>query len=99
MADRPRASCYVKEDECHKLEEKKYLSTGKDDLTNTGNCWLRGKRYVPERAAEAIFDDMVSFMSMLFNKSHAAACAVVSYETATSRRTHPVEFMAVKCDG
>ena len=76
------------------LEEKKYFIHGKDDSDGTpsiAGCVANG---IPERAAEAIFDDMVSFAEYAFNKSHAAAYAVVSYETAYLKAHYPVEFMA-----
>ena len=76
------------------LEEKKYFIHGKDDSDGTpaiAGCVANG---IPERAAEAIFDDMVSFAEYAFNKSHAAAYAVVSYETAYLKVHYPVEFMA-----
>ena len=49
---------------------------------------------VEEAAANAIFDDMAGFASYAFNKSHAAAYAVVSYQTAFLKYYYPVEFMA-----
>lgn len=76
------------------LEEKKYFIRGKDDSDGTpaiAGCVANG---IPERAAEAIFDDMVSFAEYAFNKSHAAAYAVISYETAYLKAHYPVEFMA-----
>lgn len=76
------------------LEEKKYFIHGKDNSDGTpaiAGCVANG---IPERAAEAIFDDMVSFAEYAFNKSHAAAYAVVSYETAYLKVHYPVEFMA-----
>ena len=76
------------------LEEKKYFIHGKDNSDGTpaiAGCVANG---IPEREAEAIFDDMVSFAEYAFNKSHAAAYAVVSYETAYLKVHYPVEFMA-----
>lgn len=49
---------------------------------------------IPEAAAEEIFNDMVSFAQYAFNKSHAAAYAVVAYETGYLKLHYPVEFMA-----
>jgi len=49
---------------------------------------------VPEQVAEAIFDEMVSFASYAFNKSHAAAYGAVTLQTAWLKRHYPVEFMA-----
>ncbi len=49
---------------------------------------------VPENIAESIFDDMADFGKYAFNKSHAAAYAVVAYQTAYLKAFHKVEFMA-----
>ncbi len=49
---------------------------------------------VSEAAAEQIFDDMTSFASYAFNKSHAAAYALVAVQTAWLKLHYPVEFMA-----
>ncbi len=49
---------------------------------------------VPEAVANHIFDEMMDFAKYAFNKSHAAAYAVVSYETAFLKCYYPVEFMA-----
>ncbi len=52
---------------------------------------------IPEAAAEEIFNDMVSFAQYV-NKSHAAAYAVVAYETGYLKLHYPVEFMAALDD-
>ncbi len=52
------------------------------------------KRGVDEKTANEIFDQMLSFASYAFNKSHAAAYAFVSYKTAYLKCHYPVEFMA-----
>jgi len=49
---------------------------------------------VDERTANRIFDEMTDFASYAFNKSHAAAYAVIAYQTAWLKRYYPVEFMA-----
>ncbi|MDF2944614.1 MAG: dnaE [Herbinix sp.] len=49
---------------------------------------------ISEAVANHIFDDMMDFAKYAFNKSHAAAYAVVSYETAYLKCYYPVEFMA-----
>ena len=49
---------------------------------------------IPEKTANKIYDDMVDFAKYAFNKSHAAAYAVVSYQTAYLKYYYPVEFMA-----
>ena len=48
---------------------------------------------VPEKTANEIFDEMVSFASYAFNKSHAAAYATVAYQTAYLRRHFYLEYM------
>ena len=49
---------------------------------------------ISEAVANHIFDEMTDFASYAFNKSHAAAYAVVSYQTAWLKRYYPAEFMA-----
>ena len=49
---------------------------------------------VDEDTANRIFDQMLDFASYAFNKSHAAAYAVVAYQTAWLKCYYPVEFMA-----
>ena len=49
---------------------------------------------IPQNVAESIFDEMTDFAKYAFNKSHAAAYAVVAYQTAWLRYHYPVEFMA-----
>ena len=52
---------------------------------------LRG---IDEKSANKIFDEMAEFAKYAFNKSHAAAYAVVSYQTAYLKVHYPAEFMA-----
>lgn len=52
------------------------------------------KRGVDEKTANEIFDQMLSFASYAFNKSHAAAYAFVSYKTAYLKCHYPTQFMA-----
>ena len=49
---------------------------------------------ISEQVANKIYDDMIDFAKYAFNKSHAAAYAVVSYQTAYLKYYYPVEFMA-----
>ena len=55
---------------------------------------------VDEKKAGEVFDLLEKFANYGFNKSHAAAYAVVSYQTAWLKANHPVEFMAavMNCD-
>jgi DNA polymerase III subunit alpha len=52
------------------------------------------KNGVDERMADAVFDTMEKFAGYGFNKSHAAAYALVSYQTAWLKTHYPAEFMA-----
>lgn len=76
------------------LKEKEYFIDGK--LDDDGNIEIPGciRNGISRQAAEAIFDDMESFAQYAFNKSHAAAYAVVAYETGYLKKHYPVEFMA-----
>ena len=76
------------------LQEKEYFINGK--LDDDGNVEIRGcvRNGVPHEAAEEIFNQMVTFAEYAFNKSHAAAYAVLAYETAYLKVHYPVEFMA-----
>ncbi|MCD8196920.1 MAG: DNA polymerase III subunit alpha [Lachnospiraceae bacterium] len=54
-------------------------------------CIARG---ISEAVANKIYDEMMDFAEYAFNKSHAAAYAVVSYQTAWLKYYYPVEYMA-----
>ena len=49
---------------------------------------------ISETVANRIYDEMIDFAKYAFNKSHAAAYAVVAYQTAYLKYYYPVEFMA-----
>lgn len=61
-----------------------------------GNIVIPGcvRNGIDEQSANKIFDEMAEFAKYAFNKSHAAAYAVVSYRTAYLKTYYPVEFMA-----
>ncbi|MCI8647161.1 MAG: DNA polymerase III subunit alpha [Firmicutes bacterium] len=76
------------------LKEKEYFINGK--LAEDGSVEIAGciRNGIPKAIAEDIFNQMVSFAEYAFNKSHAAAYAVIAYETAYLKTYYPVEFMA-----
>lgn len=61
-----------------------------------GNIVVEGciRRGVDEKTAQSIYDEMESFASYAFNKSHAAAYATISYKTAWLKCHYPHEYMA-----
>lgn len=63
---------------------------------NDGSIIVNGavRNGVDEKTANKIFDEMMDFASYAFNKSHAAAYAVVAYQTAWLKCYYPVEFMS-----
>ena len=71
-------------------KEREYFVYGNAEL-NVPGCIARG---ISERVANKIFDDMTDFAKYAFNKSHAAAYTIVSYQTAWLKYYYPVEFMA-----
>ena len=62
-----------------------------DEETNVPGCVKNG---IDEKVANKIYDEMIDFAKYAFNKSHAAAYGVVSYQTAYLKYYYPVEFMA-----
>ncbi len=65
-------------------------------MQREGEHFIEGctKNGIPERTAREIYDEMSSFASYAFNKSHAAAYAIVAYQTAYLKCHYPTEFMA-----
>ncbi len=62
-----------------------------DEETDVPGCVKNG---IDEKVANKIYDEMIDFAKYAFNKSHAAAYAVVAYQTAYLKYYYPVEFMA-----
>lgn len=62
-----------------------------DEQRGIKGCVANG---IGEKAANSIYDSMVDFAKYAFNKSHAAAYAVISVQTAWLKYYYPVEFMA-----
>ncbi len=75
-------------------QQRKYFLYGSDGTDGGSKCDGCLKRGISAEAANAIFDDMASFASYAFNKSHSAAYAYVTYQTAWLRCYYPQEFMA-----
>ena len=71
-------------------QERKNFVYGNQEEGVPG-CIARG---IDEKTANKIYDEMLDFAKYAFNKSHAAAYAVVSYQTAFLKYYYPVEFMA-----
>lgn len=70
-------------------EQENFINGNKEE--GIDGCVTRG---VPAEVAKEIFNQMISFAEYAFNKSHAAAYAVIAYQTAYLKTYYPVEFMA-----
>ena len=87
-----RAMSKKKADEM--AREREFFVNGKlneDGSIDVPGCIRNG---ISAEAANTIFDEMTSFAAYAFNKSHAAAYAVVAYQTAWLKQHYPAEFMA-----
>ncbi len=75
-------------------KEREIFIHGQED--ENGNIVVPGcvRNGIDEASANRIFDEMAEFAKYAFNKSHAAAYAVVSYQTAYLKAYYPAEFMA-----
>ena len=75
-------------------KEREYFIHGQVD--DNGNVVIPGcvRNGIDEKSANTIFDEMAEFAKYAFNKSHAAAYAVVSYRTAYLKAYYKEEFMA-----
>lgn len=71
-------------------KERKNFVYG-NEAEGVPGCLANG---IDEKTANKIFDEMIDFAKYAFNKSHAAAYAVVAYQTAYLKYYYPVEFMA-----
>ena len=67
-----------------------------DVMENERANFVKGakNRGISEEISNKIFDEMTSFASYAFNKSHAAAYALVSYRTAWLKANYPLEYMS-----
>ena len=73
------------------MQKERQIFVYGDEKTNVPGCIKNG---IDEKTANKIYDEMIDFAKYAFNKSHAAAYAVVSYQTAWLKYYYPVEFMA-----
>lgn len=71
-------------------KERKNFVYGNEEEGVKG-CIANG---IDEKVANKIYDEMIDFAKYAFNKSHAAAYAVVAYQTAYLKCYYPVEYMA-----
>lgn len=92
-ADLVRRAMSKKKTEVMEQERKNFVYGIKDDA---GNVLVEGamSRGIDEKTAISIFDEMMDFAKYAFNKSHAAAYAFVSYQTAWLKCHYPTEFYA-----
>lgn len=73
------------------MQKERQIFVHGDEETNVPGCIKNG---IDEKTANKIYDEMIDFAKYAFNKSHAAAYAVVAYQTAYLKYYYPVEFMA-----
>ena len=68
----------------------------KEEMVRQQDIFINGaiKKEIPKETAELVFDKMAKFAEYGFNKSHAAAYALIAYQTAYLKAHFPVEFMA-----
>ena len=88
-SDLVRRAMSKKKDYVMQQERQNFVYGNKEE--NVPGCIANG---IDEKTANKIYDDMIDFAKYAFNKSHAAAYAVVSYQTAYLKYYYPVEFMA-----
>ena len=73
------------------MEKERKIFIYGDEETGVPGCIKNG---IDEQTANKIYDEMIDFAKYAFNKSHAAAYAVVSYQTAWLKYYFPVEYMS-----
>ena len=73
------------------MQKERQIFVYGDEENGVPGCIKNG---IDERTANKIYDEMIDFAKYAFNKSHAAAYAVVSYQTAYLKYYYPVEYMA-----
>lgn len=88
-SDLLRRAMSKKKGEVMERERKNFVYGNSEE--GVPGCIANG---IDEKTANKIYDEMIDFAKYAFNKSHAAAYAVVSYQTAWLKYYYPVEFMA-----
>ncbi|MDO4473277.1 MAG: DNA polymerase III subunit alpha [Eubacteriales bacterium] len=73
------------------MQQERQVFVYGDKAQGVPGCINNG---IDEAVANKIYDEMIDFAKYAFNKSHAAAYAVVSYQTAYLKYYYPMEFMA-----
>ncbi|HIY63984.1 MAG TPA: DNA polymerase III subunit alpha [Candidatus Mediterraneibacter stercoripullorum] len=73
------------------MQKERQIFVYGDEANGVLGCVKNG---IDEKTANKIYDEMIDFAKYAFNKSHAAAYAVVAYQTAWLKYYYPVEFMA-----
>ena len=73
------------------MQKERQIFVYGDEENGVPGCVENG---IDEKTANKIYDEMIDFAKYAFNKSHAAAYAVVSYQTAYLKYYYPVEYMA-----
>ena len=73
------------------MQKERQIFVYGDEENGVPGCIKNG---IDEKTANNIYDEMIDFAKYAFNKSHAAAYAVVAYQTAFLKYYYPVEFMA-----
>lgn len=73
------------------MQKERQIFVYGDEENGVPGCIKNG---IDEKTANKIYDEMIDFAKYAFNKSHAAAYAVVSYQTAYLKYYYPVEYMA-----
>lgn len=88
-SDLVRRAMSKKKSEVMERERKNFVYGNEGE--GVKGCIANG---IPEQVANKIFDEMIDFAKYAFNKSHAAAYAVISYQTAYLKCYYPVEYLA-----
>ena len=91
QADNVRRAMSKKKLKVMEAEREHFVHGCKEPGKECAGCVANG---VPENVANQIYDDMISFASYAFNKSHAACYAYVAFQTAYLKCHYPHEFMA-----